>query len=77
LITADLFGEQDFSKLVGIFVALNTAGYAFGTPTFNLFYDILETYAPVFYLIVPIMLATIVSFHFIIKTAEKLRQQLR
>lgn len=77
LITADLFGEQDFSKLVGIFVALNTAGYAFGTPTFNLFYDILETYVPVFYLIVPIMLATIVSFHFIIKTAEKLRQQLR
>lgn len=75
LIVADLFGEQEFSKMVGIFVALNTAGYAFGTPIFNLFYDISETYVPVFYVIVPVMFIILISFHFIINAADKLRRK--
>ena len=75
LIAADLFGEMDFSKLVGIFVSLNTAGYAFGTPTANLIYDVFGTYQPVLYLIALIMLVIMVSFHFIINAAEKTRRQ--
>ena len=39
LIAADLFGEKDFAKTMGIFVSLNTAGYALGTPLANLIFD--------------------------------------
>lgn len=73
LIAADLFGEKDFSKMVGIFVSMNTAGYALGTPIFNLVYDISGSYLPVFCAITPIMLGIAASFHFIIKAAGKIR----
>ena len=44
LITADLFGEKVYSKLLGIIVSINTAGYALGAPIFNLVYDACGTY---------------------------------
>lgn len=75
LIAADLFGERDFSKMVGVFVSLNTAGYAVGTPLFNLIYDIYGSYLPVLCTIIPVMLLIAVSFHFIIKAADAIRRQ--
>lgn len=76
LIAADLFGEQDFSKMVGIFVSINTAGYAFGTPAANLIFDLSGTYRPMLFLIAVIMLVIIVSFHFVLNAAEKVRAQI-
>lgn len=75
LIAADLFGERDFSKLVGIFVSLNTAGYALGSPTANLIYDVCGTYLPMLYMIALIMLVIIFAFSFIIDAAGKVRAQ--
>lgn len=75
LIAADLFGEREFSKMVGIFVSVNTAGYALGTPLFNLVYDICGSYLPVFCTIIPVMLLIAVSFHFIINSADAIRRQ--
>ena len=75
LIAADLFGEREFSKMVGIFVSLNTAGYAAGTPLFNLVYDISGSYLPVLFTIIPVMLLIALSFHFIINSANAIRRR--
>ena len=76
LIAADLFGEKDFSKLVGIFVSINTAGFAFGTPTVNTIFDITGTYVPFLYAIALAMLIIMVSFQFIISASNKMRVKL-
>ena len=76
LIAADMFGEKDFSKMVGIFVSVNTAGYAFGTPVANLIFDACGTYKPMLLLTALMMLLIAVSFWFIINTAGKLRVQI-
>ena len=76
LIAADMFGEKDFSKMVGIFVSMNTAGYAFGTPVANLIFDQCGTYTPMLLLTATIMLLIAGSFWFIINTAERVRKQI-
>lgn len=48
LIASDLFGEKEFSKLLGIFVSVNTAGFAVGPLISNLCFDAIGTYRPVF-----------------------------
>ena len=75
LIAAELFGDKEFSKLVGIFVSINTAGYAFGTPVANLIFDYSGTYLPMLLINVGLMLAVMISFVFIIRAAEKVRMQ--
>ena len=71
LIAADLFGEKDHARLMGIFVSINTAGFAFGTPVANAIFDIAGTYVPVLYAIAAAMLAIMVGFWFIINATEK------
>lgn len=73
LIAADLFGDKDFARIMGIFVSVNTAGFAFGTPTANAVFDIFGTYNPALYLIAGAMLAIMVGFWFILNAAEKER----
>lgn len=74
LIAADLFGEKDFSKMVGIFVSLNTAGFAFGTPVANLIFDNCGSYKPMLFLIAAIMVLIAISFYFIMNASEKMRR---
>lgn len=71
LIAADLFGEKDNARIMGIFVSVNTAGFAFGTPVANAIFDIFGTYVPVLYVIAGAMLAIMIGFCFIIRAAEK------
>ena len=71
LIAADLFGEKDNARIMGIFVSVNTAGFAFGTPVANAIFDVFGTYVPVLYVIAGAMLAIMVGFCFIIRAAEK------
>lgn len=74
LITADLFGEKDFPKLVGIFVSLNTAGYAVGTPLVNLIFDLTDSYLSMLYIVAPLIVLLMVAFLVIIRAANKVRQ---
>lgn len=76
LIAADLFGEKDHARLMGIFVSINTAGFAFGTPVANAIFDIAGTYVPVLYAIAVAMLAIMVGFWFIINATEKEQKRL-
>ena len=71
LIAADLFGEKDNARIMGIFVSVNTAGFAFGTPVANAIFDIAGTYVPVLYVIAAAMLAIMVGFWFILNAVEK------
>ena len=75
LIAADLFGEKEYPKLVGLFVSINTAGYALGTPLANVIFDIFKTYVPVLYIFAGVMLCMIVGFVFITGASEKTRKQ--
>ena len=75
LIAADLFGEKDFSRLMGIFVAFNYAGYAVGGYVCNLVYDFTQTYVPVLIAMGVLMVAIAVAFQFILNAANKTRQK--
>lgn len=62
LIAGDLFGEKEYSKLLGIFVSVNTAGYALGPLISNLCFDAIGTYKPVFWAYAGIMSVVTVAF---------------
>ena len=40
----ELCGARSYTKALGVFVSVNTAGYAVGAPLINLFYDIFGSY---------------------------------
>ena len=71
LIAADLFGEKEFSKMLGIFVSLNVTGYALGTPICNLVFERFGTYAPILVLFSILMVAIAVVFQFIMNGATR------
>ena len=62
LIATDLFGEREFAKLLGIFVSVNTAGYAVGPLLTNLCFDMVGTYRPVFLIYSVLMAAVTAGF---------------
>ena len=75
LIAADLFGEMAFSKLMGIFVACNYAGYAVGGFVCNLIFDFTKSYVPALIAMGVLMLGIAIAFQFILTAADKVRKQ--
>ncbi len=75
LIAADLFGEKEFAKLLGIFVSLNTAGYALGTPVANLVFEAFGSYSPVLFFFGIMMAVIALVFQFIMNGARKAQKQ--
>ncbi|MBE6644999.1 MAG: MFS transporter [Ruminococcaceae bacterium] len=73
---ADLFGKKSYPKILGIFVSVNTAGYAVGAPLLNLCYDIFNSYVPALILVAIIMAALLVLLQFVISAAHKERKQI-
>lgn len=71
LYAKDLFGEKSYNKVMGIFVSINTAGYAVGGPLVNLGFDLLGSYVPMFYLTGGIMVAVLIGLQFVITAAHK------
>ena len=75
LITADLFGEKDFGKLLGYFVAANYSGYAAGGFVFNLVFDMTGSYVSMLLITAAMMLGVLVTFQFILNAAQKIKNQ--
>ena len=75
LLAADLFGERDFSKLLGIFVGFNYAGYGVGGFVYNLFYDLTGSYVNILLATAAVMAGIAISFVFIIRAAYKVRRR--
>lgn len=71
LIAADLFGEKEFAKMLGIFVSLNTAGYALGTPVANLIFEGTGSYRSILILFGIMMAVIAVIFQFIMNGSAK------
>ena len=76
IFAGDILGQKSYNKILGIFVSVNTAGYAFGVPLTNLSYDLFGTYIPVFILFFVTMLAITVVFQFIAKASRCERKAL-
>lgn len=74
LIAADLFGEKEFAKMLGIFVSLNVAGYALGTPVANLIFEATGSYRLILLLCGAVMAAIAVAFQFIMNAARECRR---
>lgn len=67
----DLFGQKSFNKILGIFVSVNTAGYAVGAPMINLIFDKFGSYNPGFIFCAVLMIGITIAMQFIISKAHK------
>ncbi len=72
----DLFGQKSFDKVLGIFVSVNTAGYAVGAPLINLVYDLTGSYARGFLICAVIMVLVIVGLQIVITAAHKKQKEI-
>lgn len=72
----DLFGDASYERVLGIFVSVNVAGYAIGTPAVNLCYDVLGTYKLALIICGGIMVAITLTMQIVISKAHKLRDDL-
>ena len=68
---ADFFGEHSFEKMLGIFVSVNTAGYALGAPAINACYDITGSYRLGFGVSILIMAFVVILLQFVLTAASK------
>lgn len=66
----DLFGQKSFNKILGIFVSVNTAGYAVGAPMINIIFDRFGSYNIGFIICALLMIGIIISMQFIINKAH-------
>ena len=69
----DLFGDRSYEQVLGIFVSVNVAGYAIGTPAVNVCYDALGTYKPALIACAIIMVIVTLTMQIVISGAHKLR----
>ena len=71
----DLFGDKSYEKVMGLFVSVNTAGFAAGAPLMNWIYDRFGTYRPIFLACAGMMVAVFITFHFIINASERRKKE--
>lgn len=76
LISGELFGQIAYAQMMGLFVSVNTAGYAVGAPVANLVYDIFGTYKPILYVSVVIIVMVAVVFQGIFTTVKKMQNEM-
>jgi OFA family oxalate/formate antiporter-like MFS transporter len=64
-LSLNLFGERNYSKMLGILVSICSAGYAVGVPITNLFYDVYGTYKPVLFALSALMLVACILSQYV------------
>lgn len=67
----DLFGVKSFDQILGIFVSVNTAGYAVGVPLVNCIFDICGSYKPILLILSGVMALIAVIFQFVMTAAHR------
>jgi len=58
---------------MGIFVSVNTFGYATGTPLMNVMFDLTGTYRSTMLVLVAILICVGITMQFVITAARKTR----
>ena len=71
----DLFGTRSFDKILGIFVSVNTAGYAVGVPLMNISYDLWGTYKGALICFAVLMGVIAIISQFVITAAHRERRR--
>lgn len=66
----DLMGQKSFDKALGLFVSVNTAGYAIGTPLVNVVYDTFGTYKPILFALSALMVIVSLAMQYVITAAH-------
>ena len=73
---SDLFGEKSYSKMIGLFTAASTAGYACGSPVANLCYDITGSYKISFIISASLMAITVIVMNVVISASNKTKKRI-
>ena len=76
IFAGDLFGEKAYNKMLGIFVSVNTVGYAVGSPLMNWAFDLWGTYKPMFLGFAALMVAVTVGFEIVLFYAQRDRMNI-
>ena len=76
LIVSDIFGTVSYEKFLGLFIAINYAGYALGSPAVNLCYDVFGSYRPILILCGVLMMVACVLFQWVITDARRRKNEL-
>ena len=71
LLVNDLYGSASYTKILGVFMAMNSLGLCLGSPLGELFRKAFGDYRPCFWLFGIIMVVVIVSFQFVLRAAYK------
>lgn len=71
LYASDLFGHRSYVPALGIFVSVNTAGYAVGAPLMNLSYDLLGSYVPALIAVGSVMTVVLLLLQVVITLAHR------
>ncbi|MBR4017357.1 MAG: hypothetical protein IKK11_06050, partial [Oscillospiraceae bacterium] len=71
LLSNELFGDASYVKVLGVFTAMNSLGLCLGSPLSDLYYDIFGTYVPCFWFFTGLMIAVVVAFQFVLRSAQK------
>ncbi len=71
LYASELFGNKSYMSVLGVFTAVNYAGYAFGAPFGNMIFDITGSYNIAFIIFGALMLFIAVSMQFVVKASRK------
>ena len=71
----ELFGQKSFNKALGIFSAVNTAGFACSAPLINLFHDKMGTYRIGLLIFAVVMAIVTITMQFVISAAAKQKRR--
>ena len=74
IFAGDLFGERSYDHTLGLFVSVNTAGYAVGAPVANWVFDHFGTYSPLFPVCAVLMVVLCIITQFNVSAAHKYRK---
>ena len=74
LFASELFGNKSFAKIVGMFSAASTAGFALGSPLANMCFDLFGDYNVAFLVFAVLMLFVTVTMQFVVRCANRDRK---
>ena len=73
--TKELFGNVSYDKFLGLFVSINTIGYATGGVVINGVSDAVGSYKPAFAICVVVMASIFVLMQYVISATNKIKKQ--
>ena len=74
LLSNELFGSASYTKVLGVFMAMNSLGLCLGSPLGDIYYDFFGTYAPCFWFFCGMMVVIAIVFRKVVRMAEKDRE---